>query len=165
MKVFFYLLIAVPFLAWGIAITVKEIRFDQQCEGHLENAAHSSQIPQALSEMEIAMSYLKANGMTDGYTSVFYNTQDENVGFWYENLKSATDELRRESVNRNITPLEQSNVLLKLDNTIKTTRGGIKMPSGISIFPHVGLYCLWGWIGAAGFSVSVLRLLIWIDFN
>ena len=150
-------ILCLPFVGWAAVRGYRAIKFNQDCEGHLENAAAANQITQALPEMEMALNYMSEHGMTQGYTSVIYNTQDENVGYWYTNLKSATDELRAESANKNMTPLEQSNVLLKLDNTLRGAGehgNSIRLPSGISAFPSNGMFCLLGWffllLGAVG---------------
>lgn len=127
-------------LALAGARMVREVEFDRGCEGHLENAAHANTIAMAIPEMQLAISYAEAHGLTTGYTSIFYRTPDENVGYWYANLKAATDDLRRIGARSNVSPMEESNVLLKLHETI--LRSGHKgettvdVPGGIAAYPR-----------------------------
>ncbi len=142
---------------WTGVRIVKEVQFDQRCDGFLENAAHANQVSMVLPEMERAIAYLKENNLTDGFTSIFYRTQDDNIGFWYNNLVSATEELRKEAQNKDMSALEQSNVLMKLHETLKRPE-----PEGITIYPHntammvaLTLSTLMTLVGVIGIAVNL----------
>jgi hypothetical protein len=136
-----------------IITIVNGIKFNQRCGGFLKQAAEANSVELALQRLDIAISYVEANNLTDGYTSIFYKTESDNVGFWYQNLKTCREEL----VNcLESTQLEKTNVLLKVresltdigeDGTILT------VPNGISRYPNNGMYCFWN-------TLSIILMLI-----
>ena len=127
--------------------------FEQGCGGHLMLAANANTIELAKEQLSIAINFLNANQMTEGYTSLIYNTPDEDVGFWYKNLKASLKELKE--VSPEATQLEKSNVLMKLRETLIDHAGNkgdeVTTPSGISIFPNNKMIC-WGFISKRAFS-------------
>ena len=91
----------------------------------------------------MAIAYVEDNELTDGYTSIFYKTEDDNIGFWYQNLKTCREEL----VNcLESTQLEKTNVLLKVRESL-TDDGKegteLTLPNGISRYPNNGMFCFW----------------------
>jgi len=75
--------------------------------------------------------------MVNGYTSVLYNTPDEDVTFWYQNLKDSYNGLI--ALKDSVSELEKSNMLIKLRETlIDHNKDGesITIPDGISRFPN-----------------------------
>jgi len=132
---------------WGGTRIYKSIRFNIDCGGHLKRAADANSVDLATQEMETAVSYLEREGYTSGYTSVLWRTPDEDVGFWYQNLKSALEELKQ--VKHDTTPLERSNLLMKLRETLVDSGNYgviVTVPAGISVFPKNTLYFIWGFI-------------------
>lgn len=121
---------------------VKSIQFNQQCAGYLKQAADANTAELALERLNRAIDYVEKNDLTDGYTSVLWKTEDENVGYWYQNLKACQSELEN---CLDASQLEQSNVLMKVresltDNGEKGTV--LTVPPGISRYPfNAGL----GW--------------------
>ena len=69
--------------------TVKEISFDRNCTGYLKRAADANTIPMASKELGMAIKYLDDHNLTKGYTSIFYTTPDEDIEFFYNNLKAS----------------------------------------------------------------------------
>jgi len=133
---------------------VKSVIFDRGCEGHLKRAADSSTVELAKQELTTAITYLEQGNITSGYTSVLYKTPDEDIGFWYKNLKESLGEL--EKVKSEATQLEKTNLLMKLRETLLDNSGehgktNVTCPSGISLFPNNVAYCFFGWI--SGFLV------------
>ncbi|MCX6723300.1 MAG: hypothetical protein NT094_04545, partial [Candidatus Staskawiczbacteria bacterium] len=122
----------------GVRI-VNGVVFDRGCKGHLKRAADSNTVALATKEMETAVVWVEQNGMTSGYTSVLYTTPNEDVGFWYENLRSALEELQK--VNPEASQLERTNVLMKLRETL-LDKDDVTVPPGISVFPHNTLLAL-----------------------
>ena len=119
---------------------VKHIQFKQNCAGYLKQAADANTSNIALQRITIALEYIERNRLTDGYTSIIYRTEDENVGFWYENIKACKTELEACADG---TQLEKSNVLMKVRESL--TDSGEKgtvltVPYGISRYPNNALY-------------------------
>lgn len=115
---------------------VKTIQFDQKCGGFLKQAADAGSVELAERQLNLAIDYIEANNLTSGYTSVLYKTEDENVGFWYENLKVCQKELA--GIKGNST-LESTNVLMKLRESLTdNSKNGTKLtiPDGIGRYPN-----------------------------
>ena len=66
----------------------------QNVTGHLKNAADANTVELAEQELTIALNYLESNGLTEGYTSILYETPKDDITFWYRNLKASQEELR-----------------------------------------------------------------------
>jgi hypothetical protein len=149
MKYIIGLLLWIPMLGWACCRIYHGVTFNQECGGYLENAAHAGTVMMALPAMDQAVSYLQSHRMTAGYTSLMWKTQDENVGYWYSNLVAARDDLDRIAQEK-FSPLEESNVLMKLHQVLKVESGGgstVRVPQGISMSPHNGAFFAWGLIG------------------
>lgn len=118
--------------------------FDRGCEGYLKRAADANTVALAEQNLAIAVKYAEDNGMTSGYTSIIYRTPDEDVGFWYSNLKASLEELR--SITPEATQLERTNILMKLRETLLDEGNEVKVtvPNGISIFPDNTMYAILG---------------------
>ena len=147
---------ALVFCGWGTVRIVKCFKFEQECGEYLKRAANANTVDLAKSEMTRAIAYLDQHGMTTGYTSVLWKTPSEDVGFWHANLKASLDEL--ESIAPAASPLERSNVLMKLRETLMENgnEGDIlTAPVGISVYPSNTAFFWWGWL-----SFSAAGLLI-----
>ncbi len=117
----------------------KNITFKIDCADHLKRTADANTIKLATQEMNTVIHYLEENNLTQGYTSIAIKTPDEDIEFWYTNLKQALDELQR--VKPDATQLEKSNILMKLRETI-LDNNIITLPRGISVSPHNKLLAL-----------------------
>ena len=129
-------LILASFGGCGV-VKYKSVKFDQNCGGHLKRASDANTIETAQSELKIALDYIESHGITNGYTSVLYNTPDEDVSFWYHNLKDSYNGLV--ALNNSNSELEKSNMLIKLRETLldhNKSGESITMPDGISRFPN-----------------------------
>jgi len=89
----------IVFSAWAIARVIADINFDQGCGGYLKRAADANIIPVAISQLSIAVKYAEDHELTNGYTSVFYRTPDEDLNFWFFNLDSALINLKQVNPN------------------------------------------------------------------
>lgn len=137
-------LIAILLLVIGLIVPciciVKSIHFDQKCGGYLKQTADANTPELALERINKAISYIEENGLTTGYTSVFWKTEDENVEYWYKNIKACQKEL---SECMSSTQLEKTNVLMKVRETLTDdSEKGTKLtiPKGISRYPHNFVY-------------------------
>ncbi len=137
MKLFLAILLCLPMCGWGGYRTVKYIQFDRNCAGYLKRAADANTIEKAKKELKIAVDHLEKNKLTEGYTSVLWTTPDEDVGFWYSNLRLSLDELN--TSNPDASQLEKSNLLMKLRETLLDageSGDSVTVPSGMSVFPN-----------------------------
>lgn len=156
--------LCMPFGGWMTFRIVKDIQFDRNMEGHLKRAADANTVHLAEKELAVAIAYLTNNQMTSGYTSVLYNTPDEDVGFLYTNLTESLEELHR--VPEGATQLETSNILIKLRETLLDYGQSVKvtLPEGISVFPYNALYFFWGSVSMILAIIGVIVFLVVVDF-
>lgn len=134
-------------LLQSTVLIVQSVQLRQDCTGYLKRAADSNSIELALEQLNIAVAYLESSGKTSGYTSILYKTPDEDVTFWYHNLKTCQAELQR--VTPETTALERSNILLKLRETLVDTSDGatiVTYPSGLVRHPHNTIYAIVNWL-------------------
>lgn len=157
------IVLVIPFLlVFGGMIYQGEV-FDMNIGDHMQRAANANNIDLARDEMQIVVENMEKEGMTSGFTSVLYKTPSDDVGFWYENMKEAYQGL--ESVDSgNVTLLEESNVLMKLRESLTDSSDGdatLAVPDGISRFPHNKLWAIAFWgtgaLALAGYVIMNKR--------
>ena len=159
MKVLFAILLTLPILIWGTFRVTNSILFDKDCEGYLKRAADANSVTQAIKELTIALDYMEGHGLTQGYTSVIYRTPDEDISFWYNNIKSAKTEL--EKVTDKTTALERTNILMKLRETLLDSgekKADVTVPAGISIYPNNATYT---WLGLLSLLCLLASFYLW----
>lgn len=139
--------------------SLKAIKLQQNCTGFLKRAADASTISVANQELSRAINYLEKNNLTSGYTSVIWKTPDEDIGFWYNNLKASQDELFK--LPMNASPLEKTNVLMKLRETLLEDKDQLTYPRGLAVYPYNTLWCLLLWL--AVFLLVYMAWLVKID--
>lgn len=142
--VLFFLSLIVA-IAVSVLLIVKNIQFNQNCGGHLKRAADANTVDLAKEELRSALNYIENNGLTSGYTSILWRTPDEDIGFWYNNIKTAYQEL--DSVPNDV--LTRTNSLMKLRETLLdhgTSEDSITCPDGISKYPNNLTWGLLLWI-------------------
>lgn len=141
----FALVALLPLGMWIGARVYKGIQYDIHVGGHLKRAADSNTVERAKTEVDTALKGIEDRGWTEGSTHVLWETPATDVGFWYDNLKEASEELA--SITEKSTPLERSNMLMKLRETILDEGESVSVtsPGGISIHPNnVGYFwILW----------------------
>ena len=127
-----------------VNMAVKSIRFNQECAGYLKQSADANTTELALQRLNKALDYIESHNLTSGYTSILWRTEDENIGFWYENIKACKRELENCAEG---TQLEKSNVLMKVRESLTDDGGedGVKLtiPPGISRYPENRQYAFW----------------------
>ena len=130
---------------------------------HIKRAADANTVELAIQEMKTVVAYLEARGMTSSYTSVLYRTPDEDIGFWYQNLKASLGEL--EKITPETTQLERSNILIKLRETLLDHGQSVSVtqPSGISIYPNNVAYAWFGWLGLVAAIGGAVLFIIGLD--
>ena len=135
------------FIMIGLLLTiptiVKHLSLKQNCTGYLKQAADASTIENCIERLDKAIEYIEAQEWTSGYTSVIYKTEDENVGFWYDNLKDCQRILMD---NKDAESLVQSNVLMRVrecltDNEEQGTQ--LTIPNGLCYHPNNGAWAFY----------------------
>lgn len=152
------ILIIIPLIVYGAGI-VKAIQMDANCINYLEMAADANSVDIANKHLTSAINYLEKNNITSGSTGIFIYRPTNDISLWYENLKSAQNQLIEACANDNLTELEESNILMKLRETLLDNEG-ITHPDMISMYPnHVGwfwsmlvIWLLWIAAGFAGWG-------------
>lgn len=162
-KIVFCIVLFLVSLIVPTVSVVKGIRFDQQCGGFLKQAADASSVELAERQLTVAIDYIEENQLTSGYTSILYKTEDDNIGFWYENLKVCQKELAATKGN---STLENTNVLMKLRESLTDhSEKGIRLtiPEGISRYPHNLGFMVANLISFVLCFASILLLIITLD--
>lgn len=159
----YLILIGIAICIFTVAF-VKSISFNQQCGGYLERAANSNSTEMALEQISIALEYIEDNNMTTGYTSILWRTPDEDIKYWYENLKTCQDELL--SVTPEMSSLEKTNILMKLRESLTDNgKEGTKLiiPSGISRYPNNSMWGILLWFAIIAIIGSLIGIAIEYD--
>ena len=147
------------FCAWCTTHVVNDVIFDRNCGGYLKRSADANTVETAKEQLVIAVEHMEKEDLTDGYTSILYQTPDEDVGFWYNNISESLGELN--GMKSDATPLERSNMLMKLRETLLDSGSSgdkITIPSGIHVFPNNTGYAWWG------LSCFLFGCLCWFGF-
>lgn len=137
------LLLVVLLIAGSIVpgiLIVKRVQFKQNCSGYLKQAADANSTELALQRINMAISYIERESLTDGYTSVLWQTEDENIRFWYENIIACRNEL--DGCGK-ASQLEKSNVLMKVRESLTDNDHGdtvLTIPAGIYKYPNNALW-------------------------
>lgn len=163
----FLVLAIVTTVIFGIWVgnrTVAGIVFDKSSTQYLKRAADANSIEMAKVELGKAISYAESQGLTEGVVSIFLRQPKNDIGYWYTNMVTAYEEL--ESLPEDSTPLEKTNVLMKLRETLtdNNDRGtSVTVPNGISIYPNNVGYFWWGIISSIVCSIFwILAMIAWI---
>lgn len=165
-----FIAIALSFIAFlivcGYAV-VDAVQFDRNCEGHLKRAADANSIEMAQAELQIAIDYIEAEDLDTGYTSIFYTTPDEDMGYWANNLREANNELKDMISADTSSNLEKSNMLIKLRETLLDHKGGdsgdqVTVPGGVSRYPNNATY-MWLLLATTFSCVGFFIRLVVID--
>lgn len=127
-------------LCFPICALVIKIQFQQNCEGFLKQAADANTVELCLERLNKAITYVEDNNLTDGYTSVFWKTEDQNIGYWYKNLKACQEELQKCIQS---SQLKKTNVLMKVRESLTDNSSNgtdLTIPSNIEFYPYNALW-------------------------
>ena len=147
-----------------VVCLIMSIQFDQNCGGYLKQAADANTVELAKQRIDIAVKYMEDNHLTDGYTSVLWRTEGDNVGYWYNNVKACQKELTE---CQDGSQLEKSNVLMKVRESL--TDDGEKgteltLPKGISRYPNNAIFGVLFWISALIFCCGFWKIATWHEY-
>lgn len=136
----------------------KSVSMKQNCTGYLKRAADANTVETAKEQLQKSIQYLEANNLTKGYTSVLWQTPDEDIDFWYKNLKASENELLK--VDSTTASMEKTNLLMKLRETLLDNgeKGdNLTVPNGLSRYPNNGM---WGILSLFAILI-IIGLFIW----
>ena len=140
-------------------------KFKIEFLGHLERAANTTLTETALNELGIGVDYLEIKQMTSGFTSVVWNTPDEDVGYFYTNLKNAYANLHK--INYTGTEIEKSNALLKLKESLIYNNGkhGDKViyPDDLQYYQNKYIWAFFDYSSGFLFIYLILYALYWMQ--
>lgn len=147
-------------IIFGLRIE-KSVALKQNLTGYLKQAADANTIELAEERLGLALNYLEAEGLTEGHTSVWYETPDEDIGFWYRNLKASHRELQS---LKSSSALERTNVLLKLRETLLDggEKDDVTVPDGLAVYPH---NLLWGSLMIAALIAGFIAFAITVAIS
>jgi hypothetical protein len=163
MKAFFgtlFGLAIVSLIIWAIVRIVANVSFGMDCTDYLKRAADANSIPLASQNLNVAINYLESHDLTSGTVSIFLKQPKNDVGFLYQNLIASRNDLA--SIKEDATPLEKSNVLMKLRETLLDSGkdgDNVTLPNGISIYPNNLSYFWWSLVSlimAVVFGIGLL---------
>jgi hypothetical protein len=152
-------LILVSLIIFGMRIS-KGIELKQNVTGYLKRAADANTIKLANEELTKSIKYLESKNLTTGYTSILWKTPDEDIDFWYRNLKASQSEL---SNLKSESALEKTNVLIKLRETLLDSgeKSKVTVPKGLAVYPNNKLWAFLTLIailaGFIGFMIPVIE--------
>lgn len=124
----------------------KGYQLKQEFSGYLRQSAASNSPQLALQTLERSVNYLENHGLTSGNTSAFIEVPENDLGFFYSNLKQSRDELK--TITDSTSSMEKSNVLLKLRETLIThgEKGDrVQMPDNLAFYPNQALWKVLFW--------------------
>lgn len=148
------LIFLLSFLAWIGYRTVEKIQAKQNYIGYLKRAADANSIEMAKVELTKALTEIERQKLTSGYTSILWKTPDEDIVFWYNNLKVSLDELSE--LPNNSSALEKSNMLMKLRETLLDSDedgDAVTYPDGIHLYPYNAIVAIWGTVSFLFFII------------
>lgn len=143
--------IIIPLIVYGVGIA-KTIKFDANCINYFQLAADANSVTLAEKHLTSGINYLEQNNLTSGYTKIFVYRPTNDIGLWYENLKSAQLQLQELNKKEELTELEESNSLMKLRETLLDSTGTVTHPEGVMFHPSYTSY----------FWTAVLIWLLWV---
>ena len=155
----------IPLVSLIIAQVVVSVSLERHVTGRLKRAADANSLALAEQELSAVLDYAEANDMTSGYSNVFWSVPAHDVGFWYTNLESARNELRYMISKGGQTPLETSNQLMKLRETLVDSghdgSTSITVPPNFSWYPHPRMWAfawlfVFCWLVAGGGYLLVM---------
>lgn len=133
--------IIIPLIIYGIGVS-KTIAMDANCIDFFELAANANSVELAERYLTLGIEYLENHNLTSGFTKIAIYKPTNDIGIWYENLKSAQAQLQELKQKEDLTELEESNALMKLRETLLNSGRVVTHPQYISFHPNS---TFWAW--------------------
>lgn len=144
----------------------KSIQFKRGCSGHLKRAADANTIRLAENELGQAINYIESHHLASGDTSVLYSLPENELDFWYANLKASWEELQ--ATPEDADRLTVSNQLIKLRETLldRGEKGSrVTVPPNAFVFPNQKWYRGMGLLAVSGMLFGATVWLAESDCN
>ena len=146
--------IMIPTIVYGVAIG-KTLLMDANCISYFKMASDANSVELAAKHISSGIKYLEDNDLTEGSTHIFIYNPRNDLGLWYENLKSAQVQLQELNTKEDLTELEESNALMKLRETLLDSSGGVTHPDMITFYPNQFSWSLWLWLSWILYIVAI----------
>jgi len=128
--------------------------YDNGCGYHVQAAAHATDVATAVTELQVAITYLEENNLTTGDTGVLWVSYHENLNIMYKNLTDQLDELKALPTD---TPSEKTAVILiKLKDKLLNDYGCVEDAPAIEVYPYNGLWQTWLFGSLLFFAIFIL---------
>lgn len=150
-----------PFVSWGYSI-VKLVQFNIYCGDYLELAARANSIENAEENLSKGIEYLEENNITSGATKIILYKPRNDIGIWYNNLKTAQTELQEMIAEGTVSNTEKSNMLMKLRETLVNESGDLIHPTGIE---RGNYYQLTFWLNVTLWLTWIVPFMIFVYFT
>lgn len=115
------------------------IPFEQNVAGKLKQAADANSIALAKEKLDEVIEHLEKNDLTEGSTHIFIKYPQHDIGYFYKNLKSASNDLTYflSDKNSDKSKLAESNQLIKLRETLTDQDGTVvSYPPSLPYYPY-----------------------------
>ncbi len=141
---------ATAFLAWALFRGYEGIKFNTEVvEECLNNYAKAKTAKEAKENLDKVIIILEEKGLTQGQTTIFFKTTDDDIGIWYEKLVRCRKDLAIVEAQVAENP-EMADVLEMQVNGMRrmetSADASIAVPQGISIYPKNKICFWWGLI-------------------
>ena len=148
------ILILISITIFGFRIA-KKVQFEQNVSGYLKRAADANTIELAEKELTKVIDFLEANNLTSGYTSIIWQTPDEDIDYWYRNLKASQVELQ---TLESESALEKTNVLIKLRETLLDVgeRTKVTVPDGLAVYSNNMMWAIFMLVATIVGSIGLM---------
>jgi hypothetical protein len=141
----------------GFAFSVwVDFQFSQNFSSHLDRAAHAPSIKVAHQELKQVEDYLVTNNLTTGNSSTFYDVNQNDLAYFYGNVKDSTAQLAELEKSGDSTSVNSSNELMRIEGTfkVKGEKGeSLRTPESLSHAPNQRI---WFWLGLLSFALFIV---------
>lgn len=143
MKIIGFSLLLIAVSIFGLK-AYQSILLVKNVEAPLNRVSQALDTNTANAELSKAIHYLEENQITEGSTSILWDTPSENVGLWFNRLKQVQSEL--ENV-KNANTSDKNITLIKIRGSLLNSEKKVIIPEGLSRFPHNTLWCFLTFFG------------------
>lgn len=127
--------IIIPTVLYSIAL-YRYVVFKSNCLEYFNLAANANDSKLAEKYITLGINYLEDNDLTCGNTSICIKKPNNDIEFWYNNIKSAQAQLQQINDHDQLTDLDESNILMKLRESLLNSDGEVIHPRYIAYYPN-----------------------------
>ena len=146
-------------IVWTIVRSTFAIMYSNNTGARYEVVARNNDPHIVSAELKSLILETEKNNWTTGYTSAYWNSEDENLGLWYINLISAKNRIDA-IMSSEVSKTEVSTTMISVQQSFKLNSGGYKDgPDGLSVYPHNKAYANIIWFF---FILGLLSITVWL---